>query len=110
MSDFKTDELEPCLCGFKPDHYSIYYGQTPYCIWCPDCKKQTNFAKCLVTGHHDNVIDYWNKHISKLTLSQVQEEVKLFLAEKEAKRREEQFKSYNYYWQKGKGEVLRAYY
>jgi len=71
---FPTDELSPCICGFKPDHYEVGYGQTPYDIHCPECKKQTTMAKCKVTGWEGNVIDYWNKHISKLTLEQMKQE------------------------------------
>ena len=80
-SKFQTDELNACVCGFKPTHYSVAYGRTPYDVFCPNCKKQTTMAKCKITGHSSHVIDYWNKHISKLTKEELQHEVKTFLKE-----------------------------
>ena len=82
--DWETDELIPCQCGYKPDHYSIYYSRTPYDVFCPVCKKQLNFAKCKVTGHHGNAIDYWNRHLAGLTLEQMEKEVEKFREEVEA--------------------------
>ena len=73
---FKTDELKPCRCGFKPDHYTVGYGQTPYDVFCPNCKKQTSFAKCKITGWNGNLFDYWNKHIAQMTLEEVEHEPK----------------------------------
>ncbi len=106
--DHLTDELEPCLCGFKPDHYSIYYGRTPYNIHCPVCQKYTHDGKCLVTGHQSNIIDYWNKKISKMTKEEIREEVRLFEIErKEAESVEGmRAKEYRYYWEKDTGEKL----
>ena len=108
MSDFKTDELLPCRCGFKPDHYSVYYGRTPYDVFCPDCKKQLARAKCLVTGWAGHAIDYWNTHLCFITLEEMNSEVKNFMKEKE--KLEEKPNAYDYYWEKGKGEVLYARY
>ena len=82
MSKFKTDELIPCICGFKPDHYNIAYGRTPYDIFCPNCKKQTTLAKCYITGWHGHLIDYWNKHIAKLTLKELENEFQEFRKER----------------------------
>jgi hypothetical protein len=108
MYDHPTDELVPCQCGFKPDHYSVYYSRTPYDIWCPNCRKQLNFARCKVTGNHENAIDYWNSHLAVLTLSEIEQEVEEFMTELENAIREEGMrpKSYNYYWEKDKGEIL----
>lgn len=104
--DFKTDELIPCQCGFKPDHYSIGYGRTPYDIYCPNCKKQSQFAKCQVTGSHYNLIDYWNKHVAGLTLEQMQQEVRDLNEEKKREDPYKEYKVYTYYWYEGKGAVL----
>lgn len=56
---FKTDKLLPCLCGFKPTHFIVAYGPTPYSIWCPNCKKQTENYK-LIGGCEQDIIDLWN--------------------------------------------------
>lgn len=108
MSQFKTDEIKPCRCGFKPDHYSIYYGRTPYDIFCPNCQKQTTLAKCKVTGHHENVIDYWNNHIRYLTKGEIDKEVLDLKRERQEKDPDYEYSTYDYYWEKGKGEVLYA--
>jgi ribosomal protein L34E len=106
--DHPTDELVPCQCGFKPNHWSIYYSKTPYDIVCKNCKKQQAFAKCAITGHHENAIDYWNKHIASLTLKQMKKEIKDF--NKEKKKIEDKnyqtAREYQYYWYKNKGEIL----
>lgn len=110
ISNFKTDKLIPCVCGFKPDHYSVAYGKTPYDVFCPVCKKQTTFAKCLITGWHGNLIDYWNNHIAMMTLDEMEKEVQEF--RKERKKvlafdgKFEGCEEYVYYWIKDKGETL----
>src|SRR5688572_11855072 len=106
--DYSTDELVPCKCGFKPDHYSIYYGQTPYDVWCPRCKKQLSFARCRVTGHHSHAIDYWNKHLFKLTIEELEAEVVEFEEERRVAEASEgmRAKVYAFYWEIGKGPVL----
>ncbi len=108
MTKFKSEQIEPCRCGFKPDYYRVMYGNTPYDIACPNCKKQTTFAKCLVTGYWGNVIDYWNKHISKLTKVEMEKEVKEFRIEKKKNTGYDMYEYYDYYWEEGKGEVLYA--
>ena len=105
-SKFKTDEINPCKCGFKPDHYIVMYGRTPYDIWCPTCKKQTCMAKCKVTGSSENAIDYWNSHIAQMTKEEVRQEVVDFQKERENQNLIERPKEYQYYWEKDKGEVL----
>ena len=55
--DEKTDRIEPCQCGFKPDHYSIGYGRTPYSIHCQSCRKS------LHGGCDDRIFDLWNAHV-----------------------------------------------
>ena len=109
MTEFKTDKLKKCKCGFKPNHYLVGYGSTPYDVFCPNCKKQTSFAKCEVTGWHGNVIDYWNKHISKLTLQELEKEVEDLRNEKQEKDPyNQEYDVYEYYWIKDKGEVLHT--
>lgn len=107
---FKTDELIPCVCGFKPDHYSVAYGNTPYDIFCPECKKQTCLAKCLITGWHGHLIDYWNNHIAVMTLEEIDDEVREFREErKKALAFDGEFEGcekYVYYWEKDNGEIL----
>ena len=58
--DIETDELNTCECGFKPTHYTIAYGKTPYDVYCEGCKKQTNRYRSI-GGHHSNVINFWNE-------------------------------------------------
>ena len=58
--DQKTDKLDPCRCGFKPDHYSIAYGSTPYSVFCPNCDKQA----CEVGGPSKDIISFWNDVVS----------------------------------------------
>lgn len=55
--DKKTDKLKKCICGFKPDHYSVAYGRTPYSVFCPNCNKQTKGKG----GVSQNIVDYWNE-------------------------------------------------
>lgn len=109
-SKFKTNELKPCICGFKPDHYSVSYGKTPYDVFCPVCLKQLARAKCLVTGWHGHAVDYWNKHIAELTLEEMEEEVRIFNEErKKALAYDGEYegcKNYSYYWVKEEGEKL----
>lgn len=104
--DFKIDTLNPCICGFKPDHYSVGYGSTPYDIFCPTCKKQTARSKCLVTGWNGNLIDYWNKHLSNLTMEEIKQELLDFEKEKIEKDPYREYKVYEYYWIKDEGQVL----
>lgn len=106
VSIFKTEEINPCICGFKPDHFSVYYGRTPYDIFCPTCKKQTTMAKCKVTNSHENVIDYWNEHISKLTKEDMEKETLEFRKEEKENTGYDGYKSYSYFWEKGNGPVL----
>ena len=102
----KTDELVPCQCGFKPDHVSIGYSRTPYDVFCPTCKKQTQFAKCATTGHIGNAIDYWNNHVAKLTLEEMKEEYSSVKKDKLIEDPYNEYKIYQYYWYKGTGEEL----
>ena len=106
--DHPTNELVPCICGYKPTHWSIYYSRTPYDVWCPHCKKQLQFAKCKVTGHHENAIDYWNSHLAGLTKEQMDKEADDFYEEKKKAEKKEGMTSreYSFYWYKGKGEVF----
>ena len=109
MNEFKTDKLNECICGFKPDCYFVGYSSTPYDVFCPNCKKQTQFAKCQVTGSVNNLIDYWNKHISKLTLQEMEKEVSDLREErKKADPFNQECEVYEYYWVKGEGEVLHT--
>lgn len=67
--DHKTDELNPCVCGFKPQWYSVYYGRTPYDIFCPVCAKQTiNYL--AFSGNNSTVIQFWNEVVSKTSVPQ----------------------------------------
>lgn len=106
--DWPTNELIPCQCGFKPDHYSIYYSSTPYDVYCPTCKKQLNFARCKVTGWHGHAIDYWNSHLAALTFEEMEEESRKFREERKKMEDREgaRAREYAYYWEKDKGEVL----
>jgi hypothetical protein len=56
--DRNTDELLPCHCGFKPDHYSIGYSRAPYYVNCMSCRKLLSG----VGGPSENIIDWWNDH------------------------------------------------
>jgi len=105
-SRFKTEEINTCRCGFKPNYFSVFYGKTPYDIYCPHCKKQTARAKCKVTGWHGNVIDYWNKHIANLTKEELEKEVSELMQERKEKDPYGEFNTYEYYWEKDKGEVF----
>lgn len=62
--NFKTDKLISCLCGFKPEYYSVLYGPTPYTIFCPICIKQTQHYK-RIGGCEQNIIDLWNNIVSR---------------------------------------------
>jgi len=104
---FKTNKLNPCQCGFKPDHYTVGYGRTPYDVFCPNCHKQTTLSKCKITGCNENLFDYWNQHISKMTLIEMEKEVDDFRKEQKANcGGYDGYKIYEYYWEKDKGEVL----
>lgn len=104
--EFKTDELVPCRCGFKPDHFTIGYGRTPYDVFCPVCKKQSVHAKCKVTNHHENAIDYWNKIVSKMTVEEINDELIALRKEKKEIDPYNEYKVYTYYWIKDEGEKL----
>lgn len=104
--DFKSEEIKPCRCGFKPDHYSVAYGRTPYDINCPNCKKQTAMAKCMVTGWYANVIDYWNQHIRHITKEQITKEVDDLKHERKENDPYNEYNFYGYYWLKDEGEIL----
>lgn len=104
---FDTDELEPCQCGFIPDHYTVGYGRTPYDIYCPNCRKQTTFAKCKITGSKEHLFDYWNTVIRHMTLDEMHHEASEFIKiQKEKTTGYDGYNSYDYYWVKGKGEIL----
>lgn len=112
MSKFPTDELVPCMCGFKPDHYEVNYGPTPYIVFCHGCKRGTNFTLCEVSGSPLNIIDYWNNHVANKTKEELRAEV---VAREKAKLRletknEQQISSYEYYWIAGKGKKLYVKY
>lgn len=104
--DFVTDRILPCQCGFKPDHYIVGYGMTPYDIHCVPCGKQLALAKCLVTGSPDNAIDYWNKHVAHLTNEEQHEEVANFKAEQKLNTGYDGYSEYQYYWIEGPGEII----
>ncbi len=106
--EVKTDELNKCQCGFKPDHYTIGYSRTPYNVYCPVCKKGTNMAKCYVTDHQENLIDYWNSHIAPMKMDEFGKEVKDYIKEREQQMRSNEYTVYNYFWVKGEGQVLVA--
>ena len=63
-------------------------------------------AKCKVTGSSLNVIDYWNNHIAKMTKEQINKEVEDLIAEQKEKDPYHEYKTYQYYWEKSKGEVF----
>lgn len=106
MSEFKTNQLLECKCGFKPDHYNVYYGRTPYDVICPVCKKQTTMAKCKVTNNPMNLISYWNDHIRHLTLEEMEAEVTEFRKEQKENTGYDLYTEYNYYWYLNEGEIL----
>lgn len=58
--DIKTDKLNQCECGSKPEHYTVGYSRTPYDVSCPGCGKQTSLYD-RIGGAPDNIIDFWNK-------------------------------------------------
>ena len=97
--DFKTDELIPCLCGFKPDHYSVSYGPTPYDVFCPECKKQASlFTKYKVSGSPSGIISYWNNHCAKMTKEELKIEYDEFKKEQEKETGSDGYVVYQYYW------------
>jgi len=103
----KTDKFKTCVCGHKPDSYSIGYGRTPYNMSC-NCGKQLVFSKYLVTGGEDNLVDYWNNHLAGMTSKEVEKEYKAFLKEKtrECGYFNEGYSTYEYYWYMSTGEFL----
>lgn len=102
----KTDELKPCLCGFKPDHVIIGYGSTPFSVWCPDCKKSTNFTKYEVTGCLDNIIDYWNIHVRATTLEDLKIEFKKSIKKRDKNCGYDGYKVYQWYWYSPNKQIL----
>ena len=98
--DIKTDELLPCLCGFKPDHYSIAYGSTPYDVFCPNCKKQFTFSKYAVTGNKENAIHYWNNYIRLKTIEEIEFDYEHAKGERKAEEDENycRAKVWQWYW------------
>lgn len=69
--EIKTDQLNPCLCGFNPDHYTIAYGRTPYIVWCPNCQKRNLQG---VGGNGQNIIDHWNNDGAGKTVEELKSE------------------------------------
>ena len=65
--DEETESINPCVCGYKPDHYSIAYGRAPYSIYCKGCKKQfmngSNVSKVF--------IEQWNSVIRLLEVGKI---------------------------------------
>ena len=59
--DKPTNTIRPCECGYKPKHYSIGYGRTPYYISCFGC------GKSLHDGADDvaTIINAWNRDYRK---------------------------------------------
>ncbi len=51
----KTNKLNKCYCGYKPDSYWIGYSRTPYYLQC-DCGKRVG----NIGGNPQNIIDAWN--------------------------------------------------
>lgn len=102
----KSDEISPCLCGFKPEHVTLGYGRTPYDIFCPQCKKQASIAKCQCTGAMENIIDYWNVKISKMSNEDIKEEIKEFNSIRKLKDPYDEYNEYQYFWYKDLGEKL----
>ncbi len=105
--NFKTDKFKACVCGHKPDGYSMGYGSTPYIMACK-CGKQLCQTKYLVTGGEDNLIDYWNNHLAGMTNKEAEKEYKAYLKERLKERGHfgEGYNTYEYYWYMGTGEFL----
>lgn len=64
QKEYKTNKLKPCICGYKPNHYTIGYGNTPMYVWCPKCEKRTKGIGGIV----QNIIDYWNNEFRLIKL------------------------------------------
>tara|TARA_R110000772_G_scaffold17946_1_gene49748 strand:- start:6715 stop:6912 length:198 start_codon:yes stop_codon:yes gene_type:complete len=52
----KTDKLNKCSCGHKPDGYWIGYSRTPYYLTCKCGKHVGDYG-----GSPQNIIDAWNE-------------------------------------------------
>ncbi len=53
--NIKTEKLNKCSCGHKPNSYWIGYSRTPYYLQCK-CGKRVN----NIGGNPQNIIDAWN--------------------------------------------------
>lgn len=56
QKDFKCEDIEPCECSYKPDHYTVGYGRTPYYISCLNCGKSLHGG----SGYIKDFIKIWN--------------------------------------------------
>ena len=106
--DTKTDKLLPCLCGYKPDSYSTGYGSEPWCIWGPNCKKQTNFTHHYISNHVNNLFDYWNNYVRLKSKRQLAALGREFDKRKKAQEleAEQAYHHYELHWINGEGEQL----
>ena len=52
----KTEKLNTCSCGHKPDHFWVGYSRTPYYMQCECGKRVDNIG-----GAFQNMVDAWNK-------------------------------------------------
>jgi hypothetical protein len=59
--DKQTDKIKPCECGYKPEYYSIGYGDAPYYISCIGCGKSLHDGKDDV----NTIINQWNRDYRK---------------------------------------------
>jgi hypothetical protein len=56
IQDFKSNDIMPCQCGYRPEFYTVAYGTTPYSIHCKNCKKSLHGGY----GSVDSFITVWN--------------------------------------------------
>lgn len=105
--DQETNQFKKCICGHTPNSYSIGYGRTPYNMEC-ECGKRLMDAKCEITGSVENLFNYWNSRLRNLTIDEIKQETQEFIKERDRVPIEEGMRptKYQYYWVKGKDEVL----
>ena len=102
----KTDKLNNCSCGNSIDNYTIGYGRTPYVIHCIDCKKHTNLSEIKVTGSPLNIIDFWNRKISTISIECIKSENSKLMNKKRNQNVKNEWNYYDFFWVDKKGILI----
>jgi hypothetical protein len=58
IMDYPQTEMEPCTCSAPMTNISLYYGRTPYGIFCKVCK--TSFQNKITNCDVDGAKKAWN--------------------------------------------------